>query len=98
MTGEIPESEQRIVRRQRVLKQGKILLGNSFAFQDCTLRDMSATGAKLTCADPATVPDAFRLVTPADGMMREVKVAWRRDGHVGVTFTSEPRRAPPRKW
>lgn len=98
MPGEPPDDNQRKALRQRVLKQGKMLFPNNMSVMDCTIRDLSATGAKLLCSETARVPDEFRLVTPADGMVRDVKVVWRKPDQLGVTFTSEPRRAPPRKW
>ena len=98
MPGDSPAGEQRVARRQRVLKQGRMLFPNSLSAIDCAIRDLSQTGAKLTCADPAAVPDEFRLVVLADMQMRDVKVAWRKPDLIGVHFTSEPRRAPPRKW
>ena len=92
------ESEKRIARRQRVLKHGKILLSNDMTLLDCTVRDLSTTGAKLMCGDPGSVPNEFRLVFPSDRTMRDVKVVWRRPDQVGVHFTSEPRKAPLLKW
>ena len=98
MSGEPPDKDHRAAQRQRVLKQGKILFPNNMSVMNCTIRDVSATGAKLLCGEPATVPDEFRLVTPADNMVRDVKVVWRKPDQIGVNFTSEPRRAPLRKW
>ena len=92
------ETNKRVAPRQRVLKQGKILLPNNMTVIDCTVRDLSETGAKLLCPDPGAIPNEFRLVTTADRTMRDVKVAWRRPDMVGVHFTSEPRKAPLLKW
>ena len=75
-----------------------MLFPNNMSVMDCTIRDLSATGAKLLCGETKSVPDEFRLVTLADGMVRDVKVAWRKMDQIGVTFTSESRRAPPRKY
>ena len=93
-----PDANKRIARRQRVLKQGKILLTNNMTVIDCTVRDMSQTGARLICADPGAIPNDFRLVLVADRLMRDVHVVWRRPDSVGVTFTSELRKAPLLKW
>lgn len=90
--------ENRAARRQRVLKQGKILPPADLVGVDCTVRDISESGARLLCADPTRIPDEFRLVFQADRTMRDVRVMWRRDGQIGVQFTSEPRRAPLLKW
>jgi hypothetical protein len=93
-----PEDNKRVARRSRVLKQGKMLLPNNMTLLDCTVRDLSETGAKLICSDPGAIPNEFRLVFTADRMMRDVKVVWRRPGMLGVQFTSEPRKAPLLKW
>ena len=97
MPSEPPQSDHRIAPRQRVLKQGKMLFPNNMSVMNCTIRDLSASGAKLLCSETKSVPDEFRLVTLADSMLRDVRVAWRKMDQIGVTFTSEPRRAPPRK-
>ena len=65
---------------------------------DCTIRDISDTGARLICGDQTAVPSQFQLITKADNLMRDVRVQWRRGGELGVLFTSEPRKAPLRKW
>ena len=91
-------TNQRDARRSRVLKQGKILLLNGFTVIDCTVRDVSATGAKLLCPDPGAIPNEFKLVFTADRTMLDVQVMWRRPGMVGVKFTSGPRKAPLLKW
>ena len=90
--------ENRVARRQRVLKQGKMLLPNDMTGIDCTVRDISATGAKLLCGDPGAIPNEFRLVFTADRTMRSVKVVGRRPEEVGVHFTSKPVKAPLLKW
>ncbi len=95
---ETPEANKRARQRQRVLKQGKILLSNNLTVIDCTIRDMSETGAKLVCPDAGSIPNEFRLVLTAERLMRDVLVKWRRPGLVGVHFTSEPRKSPLLKW
>lgn len=93
-----PDENKRSARRGRVLKQGKILLSNNMTLLDCTVRDLSETGARLMCPDPGAIPNEFRLVFTADRMMRDVKVMWRRPDMLGVQFTSELRKAPLLKW
>jgi len=92
------QAENRIARRHRVLKQGKILLANNLSVVSCTIRDMSETGARIVCGDQSAVPTGFRFVTPADNMIRDAEVAWRRGAEIGIRFTSGARRAPERKW
>ena len=92
------EDNKRTMRRVRVLKQGKMLLPNGMTVIDCTVRDLSETGARLLCGDPGAIPNTFRLVFPADRTMREVEVVWRRPDQLGVRFTSGVSRAPLLKW
>ena len=92
------ETNTRVARRQRVLKQGKMLLANNMTVVDCTIRNLSPTGARLLCGDPGVIPNAFRLVFIAERQMRDVKVVWRRQEELGVHFTSELRKAPLLRW
>lgn len=64
---------------------------------DCTVRDISETGARLMCADPLSVANVFRFLLPAENTIRDARVVWRRDGMVGIEFTSEKMKAPARK-
>ena len=84
--------------RHRVLKDGKIVMKNNWSVVDCCIRDLSDTGARLTCQDPLAVPNEFSLLFPATLMIRDAAVVWRRNDQVGVHFTSAARKAPPRKW
>ena len=90
--------DKRIARRTRVLKDGKIVTMNNWSVIDCCVRDWSATGARIRCADQAAVPNEFRLMMPFDNSIREARVVWRREDLLGVVFTSSARTAPPRKW
>jgi len=90
--------QDRTARRQRVLKDGKIVFNQNSSVIDCTIRDISETGAKVLCEHTAAVPDECRLVTLKDNLIRDAKVIWRRGEQVGLLFTGEARAAPPRKW
>ncbi len=95
-TPESPE-QRRAAKRMRVLKSGKIVLEGRQAV-DCTLRDISQTGAKLVCASALDMPDKFRLFVAADNTLREVQIAWKEKGLLGVTFVGEPKSAALRKF
>ena len=92
------KQDKRLSVRRRVLKDGKIVLMNNWSVFDCCVRDMSDTGARIRCQDPATVPDEFRLLIPNDNIIRNVRVAWRRQNECGLYFTGPPKVPPPRKW
>ena len=91
-------TDKRQAVRHRVLKAGKIVFMNNWSIVDCCVRDLSQTGARLSCQDQAAVPTHFRLLILQDNTIRDAQVVWRRDNQCGVIFTSGAKRPPPRKW
>jgi hypothetical protein len=77
------QPERRSAQRHRTLKAGKIILQGASVL-DCTIRNLSATGASLAVPNAATVPAEFEL--RFDGDTRHCKVAWRRPDRLGVKF------------
>jgi hypothetical protein len=90
--------DRRIAPRARVLKHGKIVMMNNWSVVDCCVRDLSVTGARIRCDDPAAVPGEFRLLIPHNNSIQPVRVVWRRADECGVTFTGPARPPPPRRW
>ena len=80
------EPDQRRARRQRTLKEGKILLSDWTAI-DCTIRDMTPEGAKVVLGGAMSLPEEFRLVTVATATTAPVKLLWQRGLSAGVAFT-----------
>jgi hypothetical protein len=78
--------EHRKEPRSRALKTGKIIFNNRFSVVDCTVRNLSPSGAKLVVGDQAAVPDEFELTFPADGSSRACRVMGRRMNEIGVAF------------
>ena len=76
--------EHRIAPRRRVLKAGTIEFGGGVI--DCTVRNISETGAALEVVTPLYIPDRFTLVVPSDQFKRPCHVAWRREKRIGVAF------------
>jgi hypothetical protein len=77
--------EHRIATRHRVLKGGRIQFGGGSI--DCTVRNISETGAALDVTSPLGIPTEFTLVT--DGDQRPCRVVWRKEKRIGVTFDKE---------
>ena len=77
-------AENRIAPRHRVLKAGTIEFGGSAI--DCTVRNLSETGAALEVASPLGIPTQFTLVLPTDGLHRCCHVVWRKERRIGVAF------------
>jgi PilZ domain len=78
------DSERRTSRRQRTLKAGKIVLSHGTSVLDCTVRNVTSTGASLSLPSAATVPAEFDL--QLDGETRPCTVVWRRLAGLGVKF------------
>lgn len=80
----------RIARRSRVLKRGVIAFNQRHSTLDCTVRDVSEGGCRLTSDAHRLIPDTFELLIELDGLWYPCEVAWRRPPQVGVRFTGEP--------
>ncbi len=78
------DTERRSAQRHRTLKAGKIVLNQGASVLDCTVRNLSATGAAVSLPNTATVPAEFEL--QFDGETRSCTVAWRRLDKIGVKF------------
>ena len=74
----------RVAPRHRVLKAGSIEFNGGTI--DCTIRNVSDTGAQLEVASPLGIPDSFWLVISGSHTPRHCRVAWRSDRRLGVAF------------
>ena len=73
--------------RKSVHQPGGITLAGGFAARQCVVRDLSATGAKVTIDDPNTLPAKLRLAFSRDARTgRACEVVWRRGKSVGIKF------------
>jgi PilZ domain len=77
--------EHRIAPRRRLLKAGKISFGGGAAI-DCTIRNLSETGAALEVISPVGIPERFTLVIEADDIHVPCRVVWRKEKRIGVHF------------
>ena len=77
-------SEHRIAPRKRVLKAGTIEFGGGAI--DCTVRNLSDTGAALSVESPVGIPSEFNLIVAADQVSRACRVVWRKENRIGITF------------
>jgi hypothetical protein len=87
------QAERRGSPRVRVLKKGKLIHSNNVSVFDCTIRDISDTGARLICEQTGLLPNELQLVFHAIREVRYVRVVWRRNGELGVQFLTPPRPA-----
>jgi hypothetical protein len=76
--------EHRVAPRRRMLKSGTIEFGGG-GF-DCTVRNLSETGAALEVLTPLFIPDRFTLFVPSDQFKRPCHIVWRKDKRIGIAF------------
>jgi hypothetical protein len=77
-------SETRIAPRKRVLKAGTIEFGGGAI--DCTIRNISETGAALEVVSPLYIPDRFTLFVQTGQLKRPCRIVWRKAKRIGVVF------------
>ena len=75
--------EKRASERRLLSRAGTIEFDGDVI--DCTVRNLSSTGAMLDVANPVGIPDHFTLILP-DGHYTSCKVVWRKQTRIGVTF------------
>ncbi|RJF76660.1 PilZ domain-containing protein [Rhodopseudomonas palustris] len=76
--------DRRGARRQRVYKRGTVAF--SGAGFDCTIRNLSASGARIDLEEPARLPEHFILVIESDKVMHRCRPVWNSAQRVGVVF------------
>lgn len=82
------DSEKRGVQRRSTLKTGKIVFNAGRSTIDCTVRNLSSTGAKLQVNSVVGIPDTFDLML--DGHSKQpCRIKWRRLKEIGVEFRRE---------
>jgi hypothetical protein len=89
--------EPNIAIRQRTFLKGTLFYDNRRGSIECVVRDMSASGARLTFDHPANVPDNVELFIPNKQQTLRARVQRRGPNEVGIAFeierSLEPRRA-----
>jgi hypothetical protein len=82
---QVVDDEHRTASRRRLLKAGRISFGGGAAI-DCTIRNLSETGAALEVTSPVGIPERFTLVIEADHSHLPCRVVWRKEKRIGVHF------------
>ncbi|WP_338722584.1 PilZ domain-containing protein [Devosia sp. XK-2] len=77
--------DERKTQRHRTLKGGKIVFNDRRSVYDCTVRNLSETGAKLAVTSTLGIPQRFAL-TLADGRNFDCEIAWHTETEIGVRF------------
>ena len=83
--------ERRNHQRTTINRVGKLATESGTPMGDCTVIDISDSGARLLCENFAA-PDTFHLMIDGGQPIREYcRVAWRLGCEVGVEFITKQR-------
>jgi hypothetical protein len=85
-TRDLPPQELRKSERKRALLGAKVVSRDGIYSCDCSIRDRSATGARIKISNAVTIASPFFLVDHASQVMFEAKVVWRDASQVGLEF------------
>ncbi|MGI9424789.1 MAG: PilZ domain-containing protein [Hyphomicrobiaceae bacterium] len=93
----IDSDEQRAAPRRRVLKGAQAAFNDRHCSIPCVVKNISATGARVSSDLVPDIPDTFDLIIDLDGLEARCEVVWRKDKEVGVRFVGAPRKSSPRR-
>jgi diguanylate cyclase (GGDEF)-like protein len=82
------KEDRRKHQRQRVLKRGRMAFNDGNSTIDCTIRDISAGGARLRVGSEVAVPAIFELVFLESTLRRKVARRWQTGVEIGVEYIS----------
>jgi PilZ domain len=82
-----PVADRRRAPRLKSLLTGTIICDDLTSTLDCTVRNISAWGAKVTLPDAFRVPDDFNLVVPHHDQTHRAKVIWRKGDSAGLALS-----------
>ncbi len=65
---------------------GRIELFNKQASYNCSIMDLSGTGARVSIDNALMIPNDFMLEIPSKGFRKRAVVKWREGSEIGVSF------------
>ena len=80
-------TERRKYQRLKVLKGVKLVLGTSSVL-DCTVRDLSSTGARIEVQNAIGLPEAVDVTFDGGHTFRPCLLKWQKLDQIGVEFFS----------
>ena len=84
------EEDKRRSQRYRTLKSATISFKNGQFTYQCTVRNLSETGAQLALASTDLIPNRFDLVFEDRSPTRTCNDVWRAPTRLGVQFEAAP--------
>ena len=83
-TAPVARIENRGATRRRVLKQATLGFGGPGL--DCTVRDISRSGAALIVDAESRLPPEFMLAVVSLNFVSKCRIVWRAEDRLGVAF------------
>jgi hypothetical protein len=81
--------ERRRQQRARTLKSARILLNGHRSVIDCTVRNLSPSGACLDVATTLGIPECFDVIFNSDSSIHACRMVWHKEKQLGVEFALE---------
>jgi hypothetical protein len=81
-----PMAERRPAPRRRVIWRGRCAFLDGSRSFDCTIRDLSQSGARISIQGAQMIPQHFYLIDRTNRTVHEVKVAWNNGKQLGLQF------------
>jgi hypothetical protein len=81
-------AEGRRAARVRTFLQARISYGDGAISTQCTVNQLSQSGARLTLPSTIALPDVFGLSIPQKGISSLAKLVWRNEDQAGIDFLS----------
>ncbi|MGP0058394.1 MAG: PilZ domain-containing protein [Beijerinckiaceae bacterium] len=78
--------EMRQAERIRSFLRAQIIFNNRMSTIDCTIKNISATGARVALSDTLAVPTEFEIDIPQKGRSYRARLVWRDKEAIGVEF------------
>ncbi len=80
------DQDSRAEHRSRTLKRGQVRIDGGKSLIDCTIRDLTETGAKLRFEDVFPLPQQFDLFIVDAKAVWPARSAWQKGNEAGVEF------------
>lgn len=81
-----PTADRRPERRRRTLLGGRVSYDDGAHVFDCTIRDLSTGGARITVPGQQPIAQNVYLINIRDRVVYEAVVVWNRGGQAGLSF------------
>lgn len=87
-------NDRRTSQRQKSFLKGVILFNKRASSVDCTVRDLSPSGARVVITPGTTIPQFFELYIPSKDQYLEARQIWRTTDELGIAFGHETESPP----